>query len=43
MLHQELETLKEKLLESATLVESMIEKSIDGLLKKDKNLAFESN
>jgi len=38
MLHQELESLKEKLLESATLVESMIEKSIDGLLKKDKNL-----
>jgi phosphate transport system protein len=30
--------LKEKLLESATLVESMIEKSIEGLLKKDKNL-----
>jgi phosphate transport system protein len=38
MLHQELEMLKEKLLESATLVESMIEKSIEGLLKKDKNL-----
>jgi phosphate transport system protein len=38
MLHQELEMLKEKLLESATLVESMIEKSINGLLKKDKNL-----
>jgi phosphate transport system protein len=38
MLHQELEMLKEKLLESATLVESMIEKSINGLLKKDKDL-----
>jgi phosphate transport system protein len=38
MLHQELEMLKEKLLESATLVESMIEKSIEGLLKKDKDL-----
>jgi phosphate transport system protein len=38
MLHQELEMLKEKLLESATLVESMIKKSINGLLKKDKDL-----
>jgi phosphate transport system protein len=38
MLHQELEMLKEKLLESATLVENMIEKSIEGLLKKDKDL-----
>lgn len=38
MLHLELERLKEKLIESATLVQAMIERSIEGLLKRDRDL-----
>lgn len=38
MLHQELERLKEMLIESATLVQAMIERSIEGLLKRDRDL-----
>lgn len=38
MLHQELEKLKEMLIESATLVQAMIERSIEGLLKRDRDL-----
>ncbi len=38
MLHQELEKLKEMLIESATLVQAMIERSIEGLLRRDRDL-----
>lgn len=38
MLHQELKRLKEMLIESATLVQAMIERSIEGLLKRDRDL-----
>lgn len=41
MLYEKLNKLKEKIIEQANLVESMIEKSIRGLLKKDKTLLFE--
>lgn len=41
MLKEELDALKERLLESATLVEGMIEKSIRGLLKRDGELLQE--
>lgn len=38
MLSRELDALKERLLESATLVQRMIERSIEGLLKRDRDL-----
>ncbi|MBN1274171.1 MAG: phosphate signaling complex protein PhoU [Candidatus Aminicenantes bacterium] len=41
MLEQEVTSLKRKLIEYAALVEKMIDKSIKGLLNKDKNLFFE--
>ena len=41
MLRENLETLKEKLIESASLVEDMIEKSIRGLKERDENLLSE--
>ncbi|MBK5099974.1 MAG: phosphate signaling complex protein PhoU [Desulfobacteraceae bacterium] len=41
MLRENLETLKEKLIESASLVEDMIEKSIRGLRERDENLLSE--
>jgi len=41
MLSRELDLLKERLLESATLVEGMIERSIEGLLKRDRDLLLE--
>lgn len=41
MLYEKLNKLKEKIIEQANLVESMIEKSIRGLLKKDKTLLLE--
>jgi phosphate transport system protein len=41
MLRENLETLKEKLIESASLVEDMIGKSIRGLIERDENLLSE--
>lgn len=41
MLEQEIEKLKGQLISYAGLVESMIDKSIKGLLNKDKNLLIE--
>lgn len=41
MLSRELEALKEKLMESATLVQGMIERSIEGLLRRDRDLLLE--
>lgn len=41
MIEEKLSVLKEKILEMAILVESMIEKSIKGLMEKDKNLLQE--
>lgn len=41
MLRENLERLKEKLIESASLVSDMIEKSIRGLIEKDENLLSE--
>ncbi len=41
MLKQSLDALKEKLMESASLVEGMIEKSISGLTNKDEALLSE--
>lgn len=41
MIEEKLNILKEKIIEMAVLVESMIEKSIRGLLEKDKNLLQE--
>lgn len=41
MIEEKLNILKEKIIEMAVLVESMIEKSIRGLLERDKNLLQE--
>ncbi len=41
MIEEKLNILKEKIIEMAVLVESMIEKSIKGLLQKDKDLLHE--
>lgn len=41
MIEEKLNLLKEKVLEMAVLVESMIEKSIKGLLEKDKNILLQ--
>jgi len=41
MLREELHSLQERLLESATLVESMIEKSIRGLSGRDRDLLLQ--
>jgi phosphate transport system protein len=41
MFYEKLNRLKEKIIEQGNLVESMIEKSIRGLLNKDKALLLE--
>lgn len=41
MIEEKLNALKEKIIEMAVLVESMIEKSIKGLIERDKNLLLE--
>jgi phosphate transport system protein len=41
MIEEKLNKLKEKIIEMALLVESMIEKSIKGLIERDKNLLTE--
>ncbi len=41
MIEEKLNTIKEKIIEMAVLVESMIEKSIKGLIERDKNLLLE--
>ena len=41
MLKKSLDTLREKLIESASLVEGMIKKSITGLISKDEALLLE--
>jgi len=41
MIEEKLNTLKEKIIEMAVLVESMIEKSIKGLMERDKDLLLE--
>ncbi|MGQ9619262.1 MAG: phosphate signaling complex protein PhoU [Candidatus Aminicenantia bacterium] len=41
MIEEKLNTIKEKIIEMAILVESMIEKSVKGLIERDKNLLLE--
>ncbi|CUT07258.1 hypothetical protein JGI9_00456 [Candidatus Kryptonium thompsonii] len=41
MFYEKLNKLKEKIIEQGNLVESMIEKSIRGLINKDKALLLE--